>query len=68
MWQAEFVKRALEDAHDDLFCELVPMTTSGDRFLNAKLTEIGGKGMFVKELQRALFGSADVAVHSMRKT
>ena len=41
LWQAEFVKRALEDAHDDLFCKLVPMTTSGDRFLNAKLTEDG---------------------------
>lgn len=67
LWQAEFVKRALEDAHDDLFCELVPMTTSGDRFLNAKLTEIGGKSMFVKELQRALLdGSADIAVHSMK--
>ena len=67
LWQAEFVKQALEQAHDDIECVLVPMTTSGDRFLSAKLTEIGGKSMFVKELEKALLdGSADIAVHSMK--
>lgn len=67
LWQAEHVKSRLERAHKDLRCELVPMTTSGDRFLSAKLSEVGGKGMFVKELERALLdGSADIAVHSMK--
>lgn len=67
LWQAEHVKAALENAHADLRCELVPMTTSGDRFLSARLTDIGGKSMFVKELERALLeDAADIAVHSMK--
>ena len=67
LWQAEHVKRRLERHHVGLQCELVPMSTSGDRFLNAKLTEIGGKSMFVKELETAIMdGSADIAVHSMK--
>jgi hydroxymethylbilane synthase len=67
LWQAEHVKDRLEKHHEGLRCELMPMSTSGDRFLNANLTEIGGKSMFVKELEGAIMdGSADIAVHSMK--
>ncbi|MEM7406211.1 MAG: hydroxymethylbilane synthase [Pseudomonadota bacterium] len=67
LWQAEHVSARLEAHHPGLRCELCPIVTSGDRFLSAKLTEIGGKSMFVKELERALLdGSADIAVHSMK--
>ena len=67
LWQAEHVKDRLEKQHEGLRCELMPMSTSGDRFLNANLTEIGGKSMFVKELESAIMdGSADIAVHSMK--
>jgi hydroxymethylbilane synthase len=67
MWQAEFVKTRLERAHPGLGVELVGMTTQGDRWLSAPLSEIGGKGLFVKELEQALLdGRADIAVHSMK--
>jgi len=67
LWQAEEVARRLEARCPDLECRLVQMTTEGDRFLDAPLAAIGGKGLFVKELERSLLdGRADVAVHSMK--
>lgn len=67
MWQANFVKQALENAHPDLEVEIVGMTTQGDRDKNTPLARLGGKGVFVKELELALFEKrADIAVHSMK--
>ncbi|MEE4299315.1 MAG: hydroxymethylbilane synthase [Pseudomonadales bacterium] len=67
LWQAHWVRDRLQDAHPGLGVELVEMKTRGDRFLSAPLSEIGGKGWFVKELETALLdGSADIAVHSMK--
>jgi hydroxymethylbilane synthase len=67
MWQANFVKSALESAHPDLKVEIVGMTTQGDRDKSSPLTKLGGKGVFVKELEVALLeGRADIAVHSMK--
>lgn len=67
LWQAEHVADRLRRIHQDLRVELVPMSTSGDRLLDAPLATVGGKGLFVKELERALFdGRADIAVHSMK--
>lgn len=67
MWQAHFIKSALEAHHPDLECELVTMTTEGDRILDTPLAKVGGKGLFIKELEQALWdGRADIAVHSMK--
>jgi hydroxymethylbilane synthase len=67
LWQARHVKGLLEDAHRGLAVELVPMSTSGDRFLDTSLSQVGGKGLFVKELEQAMLESrADLAVHSMK--
>ncbi|NVJ65067.1 MAG: hydroxymethylbilane synthase [Gammaproteobacteria bacterium] len=67
LWQAEFVKSELEKHHPDLTVELVPMTTQGDKILGTPLTKIGGKGLFVKELEQAMLDNrADIAVHSMK--
>ncbi|MCQ1057885.1 hydroxymethylbilane synthase [Photobacterium sp. DNB23_23_1] len=67
MWQAEFVKAALEQAHPGLEVELVPMVTKGDIILDTPLAKVGGKGLFVKELEVAMLeGRADIAVHSMK--
>ena len=67
MWQAEFVKAALEQAHPGLQVELVPMVTKGDIILDTPLAKVGGKGLFVKELEVAMLeGRADIAVHSMK--
>jgi hydroxymethylbilane synthase len=67
LWQAEHIKQALETAHPGLDVELVGYTTSGDRWLSAPLSEVGGKGLFVKELEQAMLeGAADFAVHSMK--
>lgn len=67
LWQAEFVKSQLASAHPSLQIELVGMTTRGDQWLSAPLSEIGGKGLFIKELETAIAdGRADVAVHSMK--
>lgn len=67
MWQASFVKGELEAAHPGLEVALVGLTTAGDRWLDAPLSEAGGKGLFVNELEAALLrGDADVAVHSMK--
>ena len=67
LWQAEYVKAALLRAHAGLTVELVPMSTQGDKILDTPLAKVGGKGLFVKELEEALLdGRADIAVHSMK--
>ena len=67
LWQAEHVAGALRDMHPGLAVRLVAMRTSGDRMLDAPLARVGGKGLFIKELEHALLdGRADVAVHSMK--
>ena len=67
LWQAEFVKAQLLKYHADLDVELVAMTTKGDILLDTPLAKIGGKGLFVKELEVAMLdGRADIAVHSMK--
>ncbi|TCP96835.1 hydroxymethylbilane synthase [Cricetibacter osteomyelitidis] len=67
LWQANFVKGELEQRYPDLTVELVPMVTKGDVILDSPLAKIGGKGLFVKELENALLdGRADIAVHSMK--
>ena len=67
LWQAEFVKAALEQAHPGIQVSLVPMVSRGDKLLDAPLAKIGGKGLFVKELETALLeNAADIAVHSMK--
>jgi hydroxymethylbilane synthase len=67
LWQAEHVAAQLRAAHPGLEVILVPMTTQGDRVLDRPLADIGGKGLFIKELEIALSeGRADIAVHSMK--
>lgn len=67
LWQAEHVKARLEQAHPGLTVSLVPMVSRGDKLLDAPLAKIGGKGLFVKELETALLeNEADIAVHSMK--
>ncbi|TBU71368.1 hydroxymethylbilane synthase [Pseudomonas daroniae] len=67
LWQAEHVKARLEQAHPGLQVSLVPMVSRGDKLLDAPLAKIGGKGLFVKELETALLeNQADIAVHSMK--
>jgi hydroxymethylbilane synthase len=67
LWQAEHVAAQLRAAEPGLEVELLPMTTKGDRILDRSLAAIGGKGLFIKELESALEqGRADLAVHSMK--
>jgi hydroxymethylbilane synthase len=67
LWQAEHVAGLLRAAHDGLEVELVPMVTQGDRIQDRSLAAIGGKGLFIKELEVALEEErADIAVHSMK--
>ncbi|MCZ6831369.1 MAG: hydroxymethylbilane synthase [Gammaproteobacteria bacterium] len=67
LWQANYVKRLLLAAHPDLEVQLLGMTTGGDQMLDLPLAKVGGKGLFVKELETALLqGEADIAVHSMK--
>ncbi len=67
LWQAEYVKQALEAAHPGIEVELVTMVTKGDVILDTPLAKVGGKGLFVKELEVAMLeGRADLAVHSMK--
>ena len=67
LWQAEHVKARLQQAHPGLTVSLVPMVSRGDKLLDAPLAKIGGKGLFVKELETALLeNEADIAVHSMK--
>lgn len=67
LWQANFIREQLLQYWPNLTIELLPMTTTGDQFLKDKLLKIGGKGLFVKELEDALLDNrADLAVHSMK--
>lgn len=67
LWQAEFVAAQLRAKHPALDVKLVPMTTQGDRVLDRALSEVGGKGLFIKELEIAIEEQrADIAVHSMK--
>ncbi|MDH5387776.1 MAG: hydroxymethylbilane synthase [Gammaproteobacteria bacterium] len=67
LWQAEHVKRRLQEAHAGLEIELITMKTQGDKILDTPLAKIGGKGLFVKELEQGMLeGRADIAVHSIK--
>ncbi len=67
LWQANHVRNLLLQQYPNLTIELLPMTTSGDKFLKDKLLAVGGKGLFVKELEEALLDKrADFAVHSAK--
>ena len=67
LWQTEHVAALLREAHPGLQVELVPMTTRGDQVLDQPLAEIGGKGLFLKELEVAMLEDrADAAVHSLK--
>lgn len=67
MWQAHYVESMLNKHFPDTIVELVPMSTQGDRILDTPLAKIGGKGLFIKELEIAMQeGRADLAVHSMK--
>jgi len=67
LWQAEFIKAELERFHPGLQVELLGMKTKGDIILDVPLAKVGGKGLFVKELEQAMLEDrADIAVHSMK--
>ncbi len=67
LWQANWVKAELERAHPGLSCSLEIIKTSGDKILDVPLAQVGGKGLFVKEIEEALLnGTVDLAVHSMK--
>jgi hydroxymethylbilane synthase len=67
LWQANHVADLLRGRYPDLAVELLPMVTKGDLILDQPLAQIGGKGLFLKELEKALLsGEADIAVHSMK--
>lgn len=67
LWQAQYVKTQLQNHHHNLQVELVKMTTKGDQMLGSPLAEIGGKGLFIKELEAGMLAAkADLAVHSAK--
>ena len=67
LWQAHFIRDQLLAEHKQLSVEIVSMTTKGDQILDRSLSKVGGKGLFMKELEEALLdGRADIAVHSMK--
>ncbi|WP_294901828.1 hydroxymethylbilane synthase [Tatumella sp. UBA2305] len=67
LWQAHYVQEQLMSAHPGVQVELVPMVTKGDVLLDTPLSKVGGKGLFVKELELAMLENrADLAVHSMK--
>ncbi len=67
MWQAEHVQQRLTQLRPDVTVELVAMSTRGDQLLGSPLAKIGGKGLFIKELELAMLeGRADIAVHSIK--
>ena len=67
LWQANFIKAKLEQLYPSLSVELLEMVTKGDKILDTPLAKIGGKGLFVKELEQALYDKrADIAVHSLK--
>ncbi|WP_049723903.1 hydroxymethylbilane synthase [Gilvimarinus polysaccharolyticus] len=67
LWQAEYVKAELLRHHPEVTVELLPIKSRGDKILDVPLAKVGGKGLFVKELEQAMLdGEADIAVHSMK--
>jgi len=67
LWQAYFIRDQLLAIHDDLDVEILKMVSKGDKILDVPLAKVGGKGLFVKELETGLLeGDADIAVHSMK--
>ncbi|MGB5621699.1 MAG: hydroxymethylbilane synthase [Gammaproteobacteria bacterium] len=67
LWQAEYVADTLRRAHPGIEIEVIPMSTRGDEVLDRSLAKIGGKGLFIKELEVAMLEDrADIAVHSMK--
>ena len=67
LWQAEHIKARLQALHPKLTVDLLPLSTRGDELIDRRLDEVGGKGLFVKELESAMAeGRADIAVHSMK--
>jgi hydroxymethylbilane synthase len=67
LWQAQYVQQQLQALYPELEVSLVPMSTTGDKWLKASLAKVGGKGLFTKELEKALLSQqADIAVHSMK--
>src|SRR5215470_11164733 len=65
--QAEIIRHRLETAAPGLVCEIVPIRTTGDKLTTPSLAQVGGKGLFVRELEQALAaGRIDIAVHSMK--
>src|SRR5512136_1675788 len=67
LWQAEWVRSQLTAAHPGLTVELVTIKTQGDKILDVPLAKVGGKGLFVKEIEEAMLrGEIDIAVHSMK--
>ncbi len=67
LWQAGWVKMQLESLWPGLRVELVPIKTSGDKIQDVSLAQVGGKGLFVKEIEEALLsGTIDLAVHSVK--
>jgi len=67
LWQAEHVQRSLVTLYPDLVVDLLKLSTRGDEILDRSLSKVGGKGLFVKELEKALLdGRADLAVHSLK--
>ncbi len=67
LWQAEYIQSQLKKYHPDVETELVTFVTKGDKILDTPLAKVGGKGLFVKELENAMLeGRADIAIHSMK--
>jgi len=67
LWQAYFIKAELEHHHPGIVVEILGMKTKGDKILDVPLAKVGGKGLFVKELEQAMLEDrADIAVHSMK--
>lgn len=67
IWQAEWIKKKLENAHKGITVELNKIKTTGDKILDVPLAQVGGKGLFVKEIEEAMLrGEIDIAVHSMK--
>jgi hydroxymethylbilane synthase len=67
LWQAEWIKSQIKNIHPDMEVELNKIKTTGDKILDVPLAQVGGKGLFVKEIEEAMLrGEADLAVHSMK--
>jgi len=67
IWQSNYVKLRLQQIYPDMKVEIIGLKTRGDKILDVTLSKVGGKGLFVKELEHALLnGIADIAVHSMK--